>query len=516
MTAPPHAAEAAAPALDIAHLRKSFGGAVALEDFSLQVRKGEIHALLGQNGCGKSTLVKALTGVIAPDGGSVTLFGRRLEFPVRSPGAQGIAVIHQDIGIVGEMTVFENLGVVSNYGAGLLAPIRRGRERAIYKALMQELDIALDLDAPASRLSPAEQTFLGVIRALRLAQAAGTEHLFILDEPTATLSKPEADKVLGLMRRLADRGTAVIFISHRMSEVFAVCDRVSVMRSGRDIAHQTVASVTRDDLLTQMLGRRLGDMFPAPPAQPLGQPRLSLRGLSGQVLQEAQFDLHAGEVLGLAGLAGMGQEEVPLLVSGAAMPRGGAMALDGRAVRFASPAEAIAAGVVLVPRNRLRDGVWLAGTAQENLSLPVLPQNFRRGRLRHGLLQADARTKMAGVSVHPPRPDYPIAAFSGGNQQKVVFAKWLQMNPRVLVLDEPTQGVDPGAARQLLDHAMAAAAGGAAVLILSGDFELLAAVCHRVLTVQNGIVTSELARHELSEAAIMAACDTVQRGAAAV
>jgi len=484
---------------------------MALEDFSFEVRAGEIHALLGQNGCGKSTLVKSLTGVVRPDGGSATLFGRELQFPITSPGKQGIAVIHQDVGVVGSMTVMENLGVVANYGAGLLSPIQSGSERATYSSLMRQLGISLDLDAYASTLSPAERTFLGVVRAMRIAGRSAQDHLFILDEPTASLSKPEAGKVLQLMRRVADLGAAVIFISHRISEVFQACDRVTVMRTGRDVAHRKTADVSRAELLTLMLGRRLDDMFPSPPDHALGPSRIATRRLSGRVLRDIDLEVAAGEVVGIAGLAGMGQEEMPLLLSGAMQPVGGGFALDSRDVSFRSPGDAIAAGIALVPRDRLRDGIWTDGTAQENLTLPVLPANFMKGFLRHARLRRHAVETLDGVAVYPARPDFPMSAFSGGNQQKVVFAKWLQLRPKVLLLDEPTQGVDPGAAKQLLDHAMDAAASGAAVLILSGDFELLAAVCHRVLMVQHGHIVSELMRADLSEQAVMDACDVGQK-----
>jgi len=405
------------------------------------------------------------------------------------------------------MTVIENLGVVANYGAGLLSPIQSASERAIYSSLMRQLEISLDLDAYASTLSPAERTFLGVVRAMRIAGRSAQDHLFILDEPTASLSKPEAGKVLELMRRVADLGVAVIFISHRISEVFQVCDRVTVMRTGRDVAHRRTVDVSHAELLTLMLGRRLDDMFPSPPDHVLERSRIAARRLSGRVLRDIDLDVAAGEVVGVAGLAGMGQEELPFLLSGAMEPSSGGFAVDGRDVAFRSPGDAIAAGVVLVPRDRLRDGIWADGTAQENLTLPVLSANFMKGFLRHSQLRQQTAEKMDGVAVHPPKPDFPMSAFSGGNQQKIVFAKWLQLRPKVLLLDEPTQGVDPGAAKQLLDYAMDAAASGAAVLIFSGDFELLAAVCHRVLTVQHGHIVSELVRAELSEQAVMDACD---------
>ncbi|NQX27292.1 sugar ABC transporter ATP-binding protein [Microbacteriaceae bacterium VKM Ac-2854] len=495
-------------ALRVANLRKTYGGAVALDDTSLTVRAGEVHALLGQNGCGKSTLVKSLTGVITPDSGSVEVYGSALEMPLSDPHTRGIAVIHQDIGLVEDMTVLENLGANARYGTHLLAPVDVKNERTIYTELMHGLGFQFPLDALVSTLSPAERALLAVVRALRLMEGETDSQLFILDEPTAALSRPEAARLLALMRTVADRGSAVVFISHRLAEVMEVCDRATVMRAGRDVVEVAIADTTRADLVAHMLGRRLDDFYPEPPAIAPGAVRLAVEGITGDRVDDVSFAVRAGEVVGVTGLAGMGQEELPFLLSGAQKARRGAVAIDGSATTLRTPAAAIQAGVALVPGNRLRDGLWIAGTAEENVVLPVLGRFSGLFGVRQKDVRARAAELMTRVRVHPNQPEYPMAAFSGGNQQKVVFAKWLQKEPGVLLLDEPTQGVDPGSAKELLAAAMDTAAGGSAVVVFSGEHEMLAAVCHRVLVLHHGSLIAELAGDALTEHALLEACES--------
>ncbi|MFB2583051.1 sugar ABC transporter ATP-binding protein [Herbiconiux sp. P15] len=494
-------------ALSVRHLSKSYGGAVALEDVSLTVHAGEVHGLLGQNGCGKSTLIKSLTGVVVPDAGEVDVFGEPLPMPTIDPHTRGIAVIHQDIGLVDSMTVLENLGINARYGTRLLAPVNVKKEKGIYSELMARLGVRFDFDAEVSTLSPAERALLAVVRAMRLMDAETTDQLFILDEPTAALSKPEAARLLSLMRRVADLGAGVIFVSHRLSEVMEVCDRATVMRAGRDIVDVAIAETDRAELVAHMLGRRMDDFFPEPPAFLDGPTRLAVTDLSGDRISSVSFTARGGEVVGVTGLAGMGQEELPFLLCGEQKSTGGGFTVDGASTDFRSPTDAIRSGVALVPGNRLRDGVWIAGTAEENLTLPVIGTLSRFFTIKGPSVRRRARELMQGVDVQPLRPDYVMASFSGGNQQKVVFAKWLQLHPGVLLLDEPTQGVDPGAAKSLLGDAMAAAAEGSAVVVFSGDHEQLAAICHRVIVLHHGEVTAELRRGDgLTEHALLEAC----------
>jgi ribose transport system ATP-binding protein len=509
-------------ALEVRGLAKSFGGVPALHPLDWTVPAGEVHALIGQNGCGKSTLVKSLTGYHRPEQGEVSVFGQQLTLPVVAPGSHGIAVIHQDVGLVESMTVLENLGVNARYGTRLLKPVRVAEERRVYGALLDRLGLSIPLSATVGDLSPAEHALIGIVRAMRLLTESSDQHLFILDEPTAYLSRTEARRITDFMRRVAELGSSVVFISHRLGEVLESCDAVTVLRDGRKVATHRTADTTRHELVAEMLGRRLTEFYPDPPELP-EEPgaALSVDRLSGRILDEVSFEVRRGEVLGVTGLAGMGQEELPALVAGADQPSGGTVAVETEAGRLDITHRlhaAIAAGVALVPGNRHRDGCWLDGSATENVTLPSVR------RLKGGLGQIRRRDErevalrlLTLSGVRPLAPSKPLRELSGGNQQKVVLSKWLNGDPRVLVLDEPTQGVDAGASKELLEHVTGLAARGAAVVLCSGDHEQIAAVCHRALVLSHGRIVAELSGEELTEAALLRAGESdggaIARGA---
>lgn len=489
-------------ALEVERLAKSFDGVPALHPLDLTVSAGAVHGLVGQNGCGKSTLVKCLTGYHRPDSGRVRVFGREIGLPVAEPARHGIAVIHQDVGLVNEMTVLENLGANARYGARLLGSVNVRREKEIYTRLFERLEINLPFDARVADLSPAEHALVGVVRAMRLMSDGDlAHHLFILDEPTAYLSRTEAQRLTTFMRRVAAQGSSVIFISHRLNEVLENCDAVTVLRDGRAVLNASTSDLTRPELVRHMLGRRLAEFYPAPPARKPGA-ALGLRvdRLSGDVVRDFSIEVEAGEIVGFTGLAGMGQEELPLLISGAKKPASGAIAVSRNSLPPGDIPAAIEAGIALIPGNRHRDGCWLDATAAENVTLPALDRFRRRGRFVDWRAErATARNLIRNANVRPFAPELPLRLFSGGNQQKVVFGKWLNTEPRVLLLDEPTQGVDAGASRDLLDRVAQLAAEGTAVLIFSGDYEQIAAVCHRAQVLHHGEVIAELAGDDLTE-----------------
>lgn len=495
-----------APALEVRDLRKSYGALQALRGVDLTVQAGEVHALLGQNGCGKSTLVKSLTGVVTPDGGTAHLHGRAVTFPVTALNELGVAVIHQDIGLHDGMTVLENLGAPVSYGTRLLGLVNDRRERSVYRDLMASIGVDIPLDRRVGLLSPGDRAMLGVVRAMRELADRDGDALFILDEPTAALGRAESDRVLELMRRVAANGSAVVFISHRLNEVMAACDRVTVIRDGRDVFTGSAEQLDRAQIVGHMLGRRLDELFPSPPQVVSADVRLRATALAGPGLPGIDLAVRSGEIVGVTGLAGMGQPELARVVSGVAPRSSGALTVDDRPVAGGSPAAAIAAGIAFVPGNRLREGVWLDATAGENVTLPLL-RRFRRGPALNGRAERrHVRERLETVRLNPLAPDRPVSGFSGGNQQKIVFAKWLQLTPKVLVLEEPTQGVDPGASRDLFDQVVAAAERGAAVVILSGDHEQLVELCHRVVILGHGRVAEEIPRERLSEEVLVDAC----------
>jgi ribose transport system ATP-binding protein len=483
-------------------LDKRFGATHALRSVDLEVHPGTVHALLGQNGCGKSTLVKSVTGVVHPDAGRILVGGVPVHLPVRDPGHLGIAVVHQDVGLVDSLSVLDNLGVSTRFDTPVLNPIRGRRQKARYLALMEQLGIRVSLRATVADLAPAERSLIGLVRAMRALEDHDGPRLLILDEPTASLSRQDADLVLGVMRNLASLGSSALFITHRLGEVMEVCDTATVMRAGSVVATERVSDVSRADLVSMMLGERMEEFFPRP--QPLAADaveRISLSGAHGPALRDVDLSVRSGEVLGVTGLVGMGQDDVTAICGGAEHLSDGQLRLDGTLRR---PADAIRRAIVRVPANRLRDAVWAQASAAENATLPVLRRFSYRGTLlRTRGLRARAREILSAVRLEPLRPDASVSSFSGGNQQKIVFAKWMQLEPRVLLLDEPTQGVDPASAKELLTQMLTLASGGAAVVVNSGDAEMLAEVCHRVLVLSHGRVVGEFEGATLTEAALV-------------
>lgn len=500
------------PALVISQLTKSYNGVRVLHPFDLTISAGEVHALVGQNGSGKSTLVKCLTGVHSPDSGEVNVFGKSLHMPVHSPTEHGIAVIHQDIGLVEQMTVLENLGINAKYGSKILSPISVSREKQIYSGLFERLEISLPFDALVSTLSPAEHALIGIVRAMRV-MLDHDRQIFILDEPTAHLSRNEAARITTFMRKVAELGSSVIFISHRLNEVLQHCDSVTVIRDGTIVDSGPTSHYTKSDLVSSMLGRRMVDFYPAPPQiQRNPKPVLEASRISGSIVREIDLTAHAGEIVGVTGLAGAGQEELPRILAGETQQTSGSVSIEGGLLPSGSPREAIARGVGFVPSNRQRDGLWMDASAAENVTLPRLEFWRRKFRPFNWKAERDQALQVLERSgIRPFDPDRQMRMFSGGNQQKVVFGKWLQISPKVFLLDEPTQGVDAGAARELLEQTAKLAEQGAAVIVFSGDHEQLAAICHRVIVLNEGRQVAELEGDELSERALLEACEDLHQ-----
>jgi ribose transport system ATP-binding protein len=495
------------PAIVLRGVVKRFGSVRALAGADLELRAGEVHGLLGQNGSGKSTLVKVLTGYHAPDNVEhAEAWGEPLSFPVRHPHERGIAVIHQDLALVDSMTVVENLGISTGYRSRAFAPVSWKGERREAVELLERLGMPLEPEAPVGSLGAAERAAVAVGRAMRELRRYTGNQMLILDEPTAYLPAEEAARVISLMRSVAADGAAVMFISHRLAEVKEVCDRVTVLRDGKRVAEVAAAETTPRAMIRMMLGRDIGDFYPPKLEHRPGGVLLSAEELRGRVVDGVSLELREGEILGVTGLVGQGQQELPYLLA-AAREHGGIVRLGGEILDGAGPRGALGRGVVLVPANRQRDGLWLKASAAENISLPRMGEHVRRGVLRPASEAARSRELMERLGVRPPEPGRVVSGFSGGNQQKISLAKWLQYEPRVLILDEPTQGVDAGAKREILGLVRDTAAGGAGVVVCSSDYEEVANICHRVLVLLEGRVRAELAGDRVTEQAIIEACN---------
>jgi len=485
--------------LEINGLSKTFNGVQVLDMVTLEVRAGEVHALLGQNGSGKSTIIKILSGYHEADpGADITLGGK----PVGRPGHRNMSFVHQDLGLVDEMSILDNLRI-GRWRTGM-GRIRWRAERERARAALRELGLHQDPMVPVGTLSPPDKTIVGLIRAIDQLDAA-SDGLLVLDEPTASLPRGDVEKVFRVVRELAARGIGVLFVSHRLDEVEALADRASIIRDGRMIGTRTVATTREDELVTMILGAKLSALYPET-QKTRADVVLEARGLSGIVARDVSFQLHAGEILGLTGLAGMGEDEIPYLLFGAFPLRQGEVLVRGRRVRLTSPVAAMKAGLALVPANRPRDSAVRVASIKENVSLTTLGTYYRGGRLRHREERSSVLRLIGEFQVVPLAPDRLIGTLSGGNQQKALLAKWLQMKLPVLILHEPTQGVDVGSRKQIFAVISAAAAAGAGVIIASGEYEDLANLCDRVLVFRDGVVASDLSGEGLTTQRITEQC----------
>jgi ribose transport system ATP-binding protein len=493
--------------LDLTDVSKTFPGMKALDRVSLRVRSGEVVAVVGHNGSGKSTLVKILAGVYQPDpGGDIGVRNERGMIRATLGDGAELHFIHQDLALVPDLSTIENLDLTHDHGARSLAPVNRREERRRARALLARYGTSFDVAAPVRERSAAERAIIAIARAMD-----GWVHdrnILLLDEPTEALHSVEVDQLFAAIRAAVARGTGVVFISHRLEEVLALADRIVVLRDGGVVADVAARDVTRTDLLRLVAG---DDAEPAQPhaarstATIDAQHRLQVRGLRGRVVAGIDLDAGAGEVVGVSGLLGSGREEVAPLIFGAVPGTADSIRIDGRLLAGRSPARAIAVGVAYVPAARAA-GVVSSLSVGENMTLPRL-QPFRRRMAR--LDRRAERTEVARLirdfEVRPAQPERRLGLLSGGNQQKVVLAKWLRNDPAVLLLEEPTQGVDAGSKATIYRAISRAAAAGAAVLISSSDTKELAALCDRVLVLKDGRVTQSIVRPNITDSRLITA-----------
>ena len=498
--------------LSATHLSKTYGSRTVLDDVQLSVRAGEIHALLGQNGSGKSTLIGILAGQIEPDRGRaaiVTVADETQELPI-SPGlaAQlGMAFVPQELGLVGNATVMETLGL-GRYSATSYGRVRWRRERTRTAEVLRRFGLGVSPDAAVSSLPEVERAMLAIIRGVE-SLPPGRPGVLVLDEPTAYLPGDAVHRVFEVLRRIAGEGSAVVLVTHRLDEVMEVCHRATILRGGRLVSTSNVADITKRELVTRILGAELDQFYPELTPQTSTEPVFSASELTGELLRGVSFSVGRGEILGVTGLVGGGFDEVVRNCFGASAARGGGIVRFGDVVVPQSqltPANAMRHGAAFIPSDRRRAGGIMSATALENVTMADLESHSSRGRLRHRRLRESGIASMADVGVTPLEPDLPFSSFSGGNQQKMIFAKWLRRDPTILLLHEPTHGVDIGAKHVLFTLIQDAAARGAAVVIASAEYEDLAHLCHRVLIVHDGHITSELHDTTLSHHHILQAC----------
>ncbi|HXG39531.1 MAG TPA: sugar ABC transporter ATP-binding protein [Candidatus Limnocylindrales bacterium] len=498
-SAPASPPDGPAPVVEIRGVSKRFGSTQALDDVSLVLLPGEIHALLGENGAGKSTLIKVMTGVVEPDAGEVLVDGRRVE--VRSAleaQALGIAAIYQEPMIFPDLSVAENI-FIGHRDRGRIVDRRKMRRDA--EAILGRLGVRLDVDQPARGLTLAEQQTVEIAKALSLRV-----RVLIMDEPTASLSAHEVRRLFGIVEALRREGVAILFISHRMEEVFEIADRITILRDGRVVSTGRRGEFTPERAIRDMVGRKMTEFFTRTPA-PIGDVVLEVRGLRREgAFEGITFAVRSGEVLGFAGLVGARRTDVGLALFGIAPADGGEILLDGRPVAIRSPQDALRLGIAYVTEDRKQFGLVPLLSIAANISLPSLRRYLGRlGLVRREAETATAREFMGRLRIRAPSADASVAVLSGGNQQKVVLSKWLNTRPRVLILDEPTRGIDVGAkadVHQIIDQL---AHEGIAIVLISSDLPEVLAMSDRILVMREGRQMAILERSEATQERVLAA-----------
>ncbi|UOR01839.1 sugar ABC transporter ATP-binding protein [Leucobacter allii] len=477
---------AAAPALEAVDVVKSFEGVQALRGVTLSVRPGEIHALLGENGAGKSTLIKIVTGLYGMDGGEVRVGGEAVDFAnVRSAHRAGVVALYQELSIVPTISVAEN--IVLGEGAPSVAGFVKWTElRRRAKAQLARLNQRLPLGRLAGSLSPVQQTMVAVARAL-MADA----RVLILDEPTASLTDTEIGDLFAVLRGLRDEGVAIVYVSHRLEEVFELCDRLTVMRNGRTIVTTDVADSSIDEVISTMVGREQGELYPDRGTAG-DEVVLRVDGLSGRRVREVSFEARAGEVIGIGGLAGSGRSELLRLLAGAQRRSAGEVSVGGRTLAGGGVGRALEAGIALVPEERRSQGVILSAPISENIAIANLAGVSRAGIVSGRRIAELARRGLAEFQIKASGVRQPVGQLSGGNQQKVVLAKMLARSPRVLLMDEPTRGIDVGTKAEIYRLIRELAARGTTVVAVSSELPEIIGLSDRILVMHEGRVTGLL------------------------
>jgi ribose transport system ATP-binding protein len=490
------------PALRLRSLSKTFPGTRALAGVDLDLAAGEIRALVGGNGSGKSTLIRILAGTYRADpGGSIELAGRVLATSEWTPGdafAAGLRFVHQNPAVFLDLTVAENIAIGPNFPTDRVGRIRWPLLRERAQRLIDRYQLRATPEMPLRFLRPADRTMVAIARALQ-DRDENQQGILVLDEPTTSLSTTDIEVLFEALRRCAREGITIVYVSHRIDEVLSLADKVSVLRDGQLVGTVEAVGATEDDIVQLIVGRRVAAGHGPEGKAPDSYPVLAVRGLSGGRLQGIDLELHRGEVLGIAGLLAAGQAELLQVLFGALSFASGEILVEGRPQRFRHPSEAMACGIGYLPSDRSREALFPAMTVRENLTAGGVGRYWRGLRLRHRMERQDAVEAMRTFLIRAVSDRSQAYTLSGGNQQKLVLARWLLRRPRILLLDEPTQGVDVGARQEIYAMLHRAAETGTAAIVVSSDFGELARLCHRVAVLRHGRIVAELAAPAIDE-----------------
>jgi len=478
---------------------KSFPGVKALDNVNLKVRPHSIHALMGENGAGKSTLLKCLFGIYKKDSGSILFQGREIDFQSTKEALEnGISMVHQELNLVLQRSVMDNMWLGRYPTKGVF--VDQDKMYRDTKAIFDELDIDIDPRARVGTLSVSQMQMIEIAKAFSY-----DAKIVIMDEPTSSLTEKEVNHLFKIIRKLKERGCGIVYISHRMKEIFEICDDVTVFRDGQFIAEREVATLTEDSLIEMMVGRKLEDQYPRLDKAP-GEVRLKVDNLSGPGVNGVSFSLRKGEILGVAGLMGAGRTELMKVLYGALPRTGGHVTLDGHEVVTRSPQDGLANGIVYISEDRKRDGLVLGMSVKENMSLTALRYFSRSGgSLKHKDEQQAVSDFIRLFNVKTPSMDQAIGLLSGGNQQKVAIARGLMTRPKVLILDEPTRGVDVGAKKEIYQLINQFKADGLSIILVSSEMPEVLGMSDRIMVMHEGHLGGEFTREQATQEVLMAA-----------
>jgi ribose transport system ATP-binding protein len=485
--------------LEMSGIQKSFGSFQALKNVQLNIKKGEVHALLGENGAGKSTLMKILSGVYKPDAGTMKYKGRPLQLSHPKQAQEiGIGIVHQEFNLLPDLTVAQNI-FVGREPEWIKGFIDETKMKALTKQIFAQLKVDIDPNAKVADLTVAEQQMVEIAKSL----SANCE-LLIMDEPTAALSHSEIEQLFKVILDLKAKGVAIIYISHRLEELSQIVDRVTVLRDGEFIGTHPFHDVTIDELIQKMVGRSITSRFPVRKKRQRGTKILEVKGLTKKkTFHDIRFSLYQGEILGIAGLVGAGRTELARAIFGADQYDSGQIFIEGKEVKIQSPSEGIKAGIGYITEDRKKDGLALSLNIRENMMLSSYKKYSRWGLVRTDLGSLEAQSYVEKLKIKIRDLNQQVRDLSGGNQQKVVIAKWLCQNVKLLIIDEPTRGIDIGAKLEVYELMQELVEKGVGIIMISSELPEILGVCDRILVMSGGRITKELLREEATQEKIL-------------
>ncbi|MFP3324005.1 sugar ABC transporter ATP-binding protein [Planococcus sp. SIMBA_160] len=485
--------------INMTDICKSFSGNAVLKNVHFSLQKGEIHALMGENGAGKSTLMKIMSGIYTRDSGTVEVKGKKVEFTLpKQAEAEGIAVIHQELNILPHLSIADNLFLGREETVGRTGILKTKEMERKTKKILGDLGLDMDPSLPASTLSVGQQQLVEIGKALSMEA-----EMIIMDEPTAALTDREIETLFVTIRELQKRGVSFVYISHRMEEIFSLCDRITILRDGEFVGERKISDTSFEEIVQLMVGRELGDRFPER-SSAIGDVKLSVKGLSRKAcFEDISFDIHKGEIVSIAGLMGAGRTEVAQSLFGYKKADSGTVELDGKPVKIDNPQKAKELGIGYVTEDRKTEGLIVDFTVEENISMANFETISKKGLLSKDKERSLYDRMVKRLGIRTSGPEQAAKSLSGGNQQKVVIAKWLGIEPDVLILDEPTRGVDVGAKKEIYSIINELAAKGVAILMISSELPEVIGMADRVLVMHEGKLTADVPKQEMTQETIM-------------